>query len=113
VLGSSNFVELVNLPEPTRTSGAEPLARWRGRQSLDDDPYQASSRFYVHVRLLAAWRLGAARVFVNAENLLDVRQTRYDPLVRPFRGLGGRWTTDVCAPLDGRVANVGLRLALP
>jgi hypothetical protein len=63
----------------------------------------------VHVGILAERRVGAARVFVNAENLLDVRQTKHDPLVRPFPGLGGRWTNDVWAPLDGRVANMGVR----
>ena len=81
-----------------------------GRQSLDDNPYRDESRPYVHVGVLAERRFGQARVFVNAENLLGFRQTRYDRLVLPARGLGGRWTTDVWGPLEGRVANVGIRL---
>ena len=85
---------------------------YTGRQSLDDNPYRAESRPYVHIGMLAERRFGAARVFVNAENMLGYRQTRYDPLVLPARGLGGRWTTDVWGPLEGRVANFGVRLDL-
>jgi outer membrane receptor for ferrienterochelin and colicins len=80
-----------------------------GRQSLDDNPYRTESKPYVHVGVLGERRFGRARVFVNAENLLGYRQTRYDPLLLPSRGQGGRWTTDVWGPLDGRVANFGVR----
>ncbi len=83
---------------------------YTGRQALDDNPYRAQSEPYVHIGVLAERRFGMARVFVNAENLLDYRQTRYDPLVLPARGIGGRWTTDVWGPLEGRVANAGIRL---
>jgi outer membrane receptor for ferrienterochelin and colicins len=85
---------------------------YTGRQALDDNPYRAESRPYVHVGVLAERRFGRARVFVNAENLLGNRQTRYDPLVLPARGPGGRWTVDVWGPLEGRVGNVGVRLDL-
>jgi len=50
------------------------------------------------------------RVFLNAENVFDVRQTKWDPLVLP-RGVqtgGGRSTPG--APLDGRVFNGGVRV---
>jgi hypothetical protein len=60
--------------------------------------------------LLGEKRFGIARVFVNAENLTNVRQTRDDSLVLPARGQGGRWTTDVWAPLEGFVVNGGVRL---
>ena len=83
---------------------------YTGTQTLDDNPYRDVSKPYVHIGVLAERRFGAARVFVNAENLLGYRQTRYDPLVLPVRGLGGRWTTDVWGPLEGRVANIGVRL---
>jgi iron complex outermembrane receptor protein len=49
-------------------------------------------------------------VFVNFENLGDVRQTRYDPLLLPSEGRGGRWTTDAWAPLEGRTINGGVRV---
>lgn len=81
-----------------------------GLQALNDNPYRGQSNPYVHIGVLAERRFGVARVFVNGENLLGYRQTRYDPLVLPARGLGGRWTTDVWGPLEGRVANVGVRL---
>lgn len=84
---------------------------YTGRQTLEDDAWVATSRPYVHVGLLVERRVGRARVFVNSENLLGFRQTVTDPLVRPTRGLGGRWTNDVWGPLEGRVANVGLRYA--
>jgi outer membrane receptor for ferrienterochelin and colicins len=80
-----------------------------GRQSLADDPFATRSKPYVHVGVLIERHIGAARVFVNAENLLDFRQTREASLVRPTRGPGGRWTTDVWGPLDGRVFNIGVR----
>jgi hypothetical protein len=35
---------------------------------------------------------------------------RFDPLLRPQRGVDGRWTTDAWAPLDGRVFNGGVRM---
>jgi iron complex outermembrane receptor protein len=83
-----------------------------GRQSLDDNPYRSESKRYVHVGVLAERRFGRARLFINAENLLDYRQTKYDPLVLNSFGLGGRRTTDVWGPLEGRVANFGVRLRL-
>ena len=55
-------------------------------------------------------RLARVRLFVNAENLGDVRQTRDDPLLRPERAADGRWTVDAWAPLDGRVVNGGIRV---
>jgi iron complex outermembrane receptor protein len=83
---------------------------YTGAQTLDHNPYRERSKPYVHIGVLAERRFGRARIFVNAENLLNYRQTRYDPLVLPARGLGGRWTTDVWGPLEGRVANFGVRL---
>ena len=42
----------------------------------------------------------------------DVRQTRFDPLVRPTRGAGGgRWMTDAWTELAGRTFNGGVRWA--
>ncbi|MDP9348700.1 MAG: TonB-dependent receptor, partial [Gemmatimonadota bacterium] len=81
-----------------------------GRQALEDNPYRSESRPYTVLGLLAERRFGRARAFVNFENLLDVRQTDHDPLVLPARSPEGRWTTDVWAPLEGRVVNAGVRL---
>jgi iron complex outermembrane receptor protein len=85
---------------------------YTGRQWLDDDPFRERSRPFVHVGVLAERAFGRARLFVNAENLFDVRQTDWDRLVRPSIGKGGRWTNDVWAPLDGFVMNAGVRWSL-
>jgi iron complex outermembrane receptor protein len=83
-----------------------------GRQRLDDNPFREVSRPYVELGMLAEIVLGRASLFLNLENILNVRQTRYDPLLRPSRAADGRWTVDVWAPTDGFVANGGIRLRL-
>ncbi len=87
-------------------------AYYTGLQELDADPYRQASRRYLLVGMLAERRLGRVRLFINAENLLNVRQTKYAPLVRPERRADGRWTVDAWAPLDGVVVNGGVRLVL-
>jgi iron complex outermembrane receptor protein len=82
-----------------------------GRQDLDDNPFRDRSRAYLILGFLAERRLGRARLFLNAENLLDARQSRWEPVVLPARTPEGRWTTDAWAPLEGRTFNAGLRLA--
>ncbi|CAN5327446.1 hypothetical protein BH23GEM2_BH23GEM2_20480 [soil metagenome] len=88
---------------------------YTGRQSLADNPYRTESRPYLIVGALAERAFetpaGRARLFLNAENLLDVRQTRVDPLLLPAPGPGGRRTTDVWSLLEGRTFNGGVRLA--
>ena len=85
---------------------------YTGEQRLEVNPYRSVSRPYVIVGLLGERRFGRWRLFVNAENLTDVRQTRWDSLLRPSRGVDGRWTVDAWAPLDGRVINGGIRATL-
>jgi iron complex outermembrane receptor protein len=82
-----------------------------GRQELEDDPYRSRSRSYLVLGLMVERRLeNGVRLFLNAENLLDARQTRWSPLILPDRAPDGRWTTDVWAPLDGRMINAGVRV---
>jgi len=83
---------------------------YTGRQRLEENPYRNESKAYVLFGLLAEHTFGWFRLFVNVENLTDVRQTRWNPLLRPDRGIDGRWTVDSWAPLDGRVLNGGVRL---
>jgi outer membrane receptor protein involved in Fe transport len=80
-----------------------------GIQHLDDDPYRAESKPYVYTMALAMRRFGPWEVVANFENLFDVRQTDFDPLVRPTPMTGGRWTNDVWAPLEGFMANMAVR----
>jgi iron complex outermembrane receptor protein len=91
---------------PTRL-GAE--LYYVGRQHLDGDPYRAESADYVIAGLLVMRRVGRAQLFLNLENLGDVRQTRWAPLVRPAYDERRGWTTDAWAPLEGRVVNGGVR----
>jgi len=81
-----------------------------GRQPIEDDPSLVSSPPYVLIGALARRRFGRLLVFINAENLLDVRQTREEPVVLPARRPDGRWLVDAWAPLDGRVINGGVRV---
>jgi iron complex outermembrane receptor protein len=83
-------------------------AYYTGVQELDDDPYRTRSEPHFIFGLLVDRRFGRFRVFVNAENILDTRQTRWDPLLRPERTPDGRWITDVWAPLEGRSFNAGV-----
>jgi iron complex outermembrane receptor protein len=82
---------------------------YTGVQRLEENPFAVSSRPYAIVGLLVERQLGHVRLFVNGENLTGVRQTRWDPLIRPFRAPDGRWTVDAWAPLDGRNVNGGVR----
>lgn len=84
---------------------------YTGRQRLDENPYRDVSRPYLVVGLLVERRVGRARLFVNAENLTSVRQTRWNPLLRTAPGADGRWTVDAWAPIDGRVVNGGVRVS--
>jgi outer membrane receptor for ferrienterochelin and colicins len=86
-------------------------AYYTGRQSLEDDPYLEVSERYVLFGGLVERRIGRLRLFLNVENLADVRQTKTAPLVLPQRRPDGRWTVDAWAPLDGRTWNGGMRIA--
>jgi len=87
-------------------------AYYTGKQALEDNPYRMESRPYLHVGILGEIALGRVRLFANAENILGVRQTRYDPLLLPQRLPDGRWTVDIWAPTEGFILNAGLRLRL-
>jgi len=84
---------------------------YTGAQRLDANPYRDVSKPYMVFGALVERRIGRYRLFVNGENLANVRQTDWDPLVRPARGADGRWTVDAWAPLDGRTINGGVRIA--
>ena len=81
-----------------------------GSQRLEENPYRSDSETYVVLGFLGEKQFGRIRLFVNGENLTGVRQTKWDPLIRPTRGGDGRWTVDAWAPLEGRNINGGLRL---
>jgi outer membrane receptor for ferrienterochelin and colicins len=83
---------------------------YTGRQRLEENPYRQVSPGYLVTGFLIELKFGRFRPFLNGENLTDVRQSRWDPLLRPQRAVDGRWTVDEWAPLEGRVINGGVRL---
>ena len=83
---------------------------YTGEQSLSDNPYRDKSKPYLHVGLLGEINLGRMSLFLNLENLLDVRQTRTDPLLRRTKNIAGGWTVDAWSPLEGFIANAGVRI---
>jgi len=81
-----------------------------GAQRLDVNPYRDRSEAYAILGVLAERPIGRYKLFINGENLTNVRQTKFDPLLRPTQAVDGRWTVDAWAPLDGRAINAGVRL---
>jgi outer membrane receptor for ferrienterochelin and colicins len=84
-------------------------AYYTGTQYLENNPYRERSDPYWHLGLLGQITLGKVSLFVNAENLLNVRQTKDDSLVLPKQAPSGRWTTDIWSRNDGFTVNAGLR----
>jgi len=85
-------------------------AYYTGRQQIDDNPYRTRGRRYLELGAMGELVLGRISLFVNAENILNVRQTRFDPLLLPRRAPDGAWTVDAWAPMDGFVLNGGVRV---
>ncbi|SDL82359.1 iron complex outermembrane recepter protein [Maricaulis salignorans] len=85
-------------------------AYYTGEQELYDNPYRTRSDDYLHLGLLGEIVLGRVSLFINLENLLDVRQSDEDPILRPARAADGQWTTDIWQSTDGFVVNGGFRL---
>jgi iron complex outermembrane receptor protein len=87
-------------------------AFYTGSQRLEETPYRTAGSPYVLWGVLFMQDIGRAVLFVNTENLGDVRQTKTEPLLFPTRQRDGRWATDAWAPLEGRTVNAGIRIRL-
>ncbi len=85
-------------------------AYYTGTQHLENNPYRSRSNPYWHLGLLGQITIGSTSWFINAENLLNVRQTKEDSLVLPVQAPSGRWTTDIWSRNDGFTVNAGLRI---
>lgn len=85
-------------------------AYYTGTQHLEDNPYLERSKPYWHLGLLGQITTGNVSWFVNAENLLNVRQTKEHPLTLPEQAVSGRWTTDIWSRNDGFTVNAGMRI---
>ncbi len=85
-------------------------AYYTGTQQLENNPYLSKSKPYWHLGLLGQITIGKISYFLNAENLLNVRQTRDYSLVLPTKAASGRWTTDIWSRNDGFTVNAGFRV---
>jgi outer membrane receptor for ferrienterochelin and colicins len=81
------------------------------QQRVVDDPGIAVGQRYVTTGLLASQRVGRFKLFANIENLTNVRQTHWAPVVLPSRTATGSWTVTPWAPLEGRVFSAGVRVS--
>lgn len=84
---------------------------YTGEQDLDGNPYRTRSEPYFEMGILGEMVVGNVRWFVNAENILNVRQTRHDSLLRPARAPDGSWTVDAWQSLEGFTVNAGFRIS--
>ncbi len=84
-------------------------AYYTGTQHLENNPYRERSDAYWHLGLLGQISVGKVSFFINAENLLNVRQTREESLLLPSQDPSGRWTTDIWSRNDGFTVNAGVR----
>ena len=110
-LTPSHSAGLVATAEADRRGRVSVQVYFTGEQRLDANPYRSTSEPYGVINLLGEYPFGRLRVFANAENLTDVRQTHWDPIARPAPDVDGRWTVDAWAPLKGRMINVGLKVS--
>ncbi len=82
---------------------------YTGEQRVENSPFRTTSDPYLDVGILGEITTGSVSWFINLENILDVRQTKEEPLIRPSRAPDGQWTTDIWSRNDGFIVNGGAR----
>lgn len=103
-------VDLIATMETERRGRVGLQITYTGAQRLDGNPYRSTSEPYTVVTVFGEHWIGRWSVFVNADNLTNMRQTFWDPLALPARNeIDGRWTVDAWAPLAGRAISAGFR----
>src|SRR5205823_3611297 len=61
-------------------------------QRLENNPSRTMSRPFVIVGAMGERKISKhVRLFINLENLSNIRQTRWDPILLPKRSVDGRW----------------------
>lgn len=85
-------------------------AYYTGTQRLEGNPHRNRSDAYWHLGLLGQITVGKVSYFLNAENLLNVRQTKTESLLLQEQAPSGRWTTDIWSRNDGFTVNAGIRV---
>jgi len=92
--------------ENDRIIGLE--VRFAGRQVLADTSI-GMSHPYVTIDARFEKHVGPAILFLRGSNLTGVHQSQFSPVLRPASGPANQWSSDVWAPLVGRVVNAGMR----
>ena len=82
-------------------------ARYVGSQSVTDNPFLTATKGYGLMNGVVSQRSGRARLYLSAENLLDVRLADYHAVFFTAPVAGGRRTPTPWAPLRGRVISLG------
>lgn len=78
-----------------------------GSQTVSDNPFLTGTKGYGIMNGVVSQRSGRARLYLSAENVLDVRLAGYHPVFIAAPLAGGRRTPSPWAPLRGRVISLG------
>jgi iron complex outermembrane receptor protein len=84
-------------------------AYWFSPQKLSDG---SATKSIWEIGVNTQLNLKYVIVFANVENILDIRQSRYGELVRPFPTYRKPRFAEVYAPLEGTIFNVGVKAIL-
>lgn len=84
-----------------------------GKQKVERNPFRTTSPSYWILGALIEKNFGKFRIYLNSENLLDIKQTDYDPAFIGDPFVSGKFEMlHVYAPLEGRTINGGIRFIL-
>ena len=81
-------------------------------QHLHDNPFRTMSPSFWLNGFMIEKAFGSIHLFFNAEDIFDVRQTRFDPTFTGNPETGDFHPLHIYAPLEGRSFNGGIRFAL-
>ncbi len=87
-------------------------AYYIGEQHVEDDPFRTVTPSYWLMGALIEKAFGPFHLYLNAENLLNIRQSTYEPLFLGNPMLGDYRALPLWAPVEGRTINGGLRVVL-
>lgn len=84
-------------------------AYWFSPQTLSDG---STTKSIWELGINTQLNLKYVIVFANVENILDIRQSKYGSLVKPFPTYRNPQFAEVYAPLEGTIFNVGFKAVL-
>lgn len=82
---------------------------YTGRQHTDNDPYRTATPSFTTIEVLLTQKVARHQIFLSVDNLTNVRQTNYGPLLLASPSRLGRPTTELWSPLEGRTVRAGIR----